>query len=338
MDLIESYITWLEHNRGRAERTGAKYRQALVRLSTFLEQRGKQLQQATRDDLEAFTGLHAHQELKLAPRARRPLVAAIRGFYAWAFEHVHISGNPAAGVDYPKTGRRLPRAMSLGNAEKLLMQCDLGEFLGVRDAAILSVIIGCGPRISGAMGLNEEDLIWYADAGRERLAIRFLEKGDKERLVPAPTETALLIHAYLGHQDLEAIDRTLPTGERVLWVSTRNRTIPPHEYHGDARRLSARRFFKRLRLYGEMAGIPTEELHPHALRHLFGTELAESDVDLLVRQDLLGHADPKTTQIYTTLAMRKKASVVDHASPLRKMRTPVSDLARHVERSKGRPS
>lgn len=334
MDLIESYISWLEHNRGRAERTATKYRQALARLATFLDLSGKKLEQATRDDLEAFTGLHAHQQLKLAPRARRPLVAAIRGFYTWAADHGHLAGNPAAGVDYPKTGRRLPRAMSLGNAEKLLMQCDLSEFLGVRDAAILSVIIGCGPRISGVMGLNEEDLIWYADAGRERLAIRFREKGDKERLVPAPTETALLIHAYLGHQDLEGIDRTLPTGERVLFISTANRTVPPHEYHGEARRLRERAFFKRLRSYGEKAGIPSEELHPHAMRHLFGTELAESDVDLLLRQDLLGHADPKTTQVYTSLAMRKKVAAVDRASPLRKMRTPVSDLARHLERSR----
>lgn len=333
MDLIESYITWLEMNRGRAPRTAKKYRQALERLVVYLAKEGKTLEQATREQLEAFTGLHAHKELKLRPRARRPLVAAVRGFYAWAASHGHVESNPAAAVDYPKAGRVLPRAMTLVSAEQLLMQCDLSEFRGVRDAAILSILIGCGPRISGVLSLNQEDLIWYAVEDRERLAIRFREKGDKERLVPAPIETALMIHAYLGHQELDGIDRSLESGDRVLFVSTRNRTVPPHEYNGEVRRLKARAFFQQLRKYGEKAGIPAEQLHPHAMRHLFGTELAEHDIDLLIRQDLLGHEDPKTTQIYTTLAMRKKSAAIDAANPLRKMNIPVSELARQLERS-----
>lgn len=331
MDLIDEYCSWLRHNKGRADRTVDKYRQQLERLDSFLAESGQTLASAELGHLEAYAGVHAHQKLQLNSRARRPLVAAVRGFYAWAYDRGHIALNPANRLEYPKTGRPLPRAMSMDSAERLLMQCDLEEFTGARDAAMLSILIGCGPRISGVCALNQEDLLWYQEDGRERLAIRFTEKGGKERIEPAPHETALYLHAYLGHPDLDAIDRTLEDGQHVLFVSTRNRKIPEHEYHGEARRIATRSFFDRMRKYGEAAGIPEEQLHPHALRHLFGTQLAEHDVDLLLRQELMGHADPKTTEIYTALAMRKKTETMDRASPIRHIRSHVSELARRLE-------
>ena len=332
MDPVDGFCDWLKHNKGRSDATADKYRQALQRLHAYLEEHGRTFATATLDDLEAFTGLHAHQQLRLKPRARRPLVAAVRGFYTWAYPRGYVAENTASYLAYPRAGKPLPRAMSLSNAEALFMQCDLDTFIGVRDAAIISVLIGCGPRISGVCSLNEESLVWYRDdEDQERLSIRFVEKGSKERLVPAPRETALMLHAYLGHHELEEIDRALDSGERVLFVSTHNTMVPPHEYHGSARRLSARAVFDRLRRYGELAGIPKDELHPHALRHLYGTELAEHDVDLLLRQELMGHEDPKSTKIYTALAQRKKASAVEHASPMKHIRSPVSDLARHLD-------
>ena len=330
MDLIEGYLAWLQHNKGRAERTVTKYRRYLEQLAAWLqEEQGASLLAATREQLEVYTGLHAHQELQLRPRARRPLVAAVKGFYQWAASSGHIPRSPAAALEYPKIGERLPRAMSLSHLELLMMQPDLSTFVGVRDAAMLGVIAGCGVRISSAVALDEEDLLWHeAD---ERLVIRFPGKGGKENLVPAPPETTMLLHAYLGHPELMEVDRTLEDGRHVLFVSDRNRMVPPHKYHGEARRLGERGFFKRMRQYGEAAGIPEDELHPHALRHLFGTEMVEHDVNLLVHQALMGHADPKTTQGYSRLALRKKTAAVDRASPLRNINTPVSALVRELE-------
>ena len=110
--------------------------------------------------------------------------------------------------------------------------------------------------------------------------------------------------------------------------------IPLHEYHGEQRRIAPRSIHDMIQTYGRRLQLPADQLHPHALRHLFGTELAESDMDLIKSQALLGHADPKTSAIYMRLAMRKLAKVVDVASPLRKIKTPVTDLARHLEQSK----
>jgi site-specific recombinase XerD len=330
--LIESWLTHLHHNRGRSPTTVGKYRGYLARLVAWLIEQDKRLGEATDQDLEAFSGLVMHRE-GLSPRSRRALVAAIRGFYSWAVTSRAIGTNPAAALPYPKSGLRLPVAMQLRNAERLLMEPDIGTFMGVRDAAMLALMMGCGLRISGLLALNQSDLTFTEVEGVEWLIIRTREKGNRERLVPAPHEARLLVRAYLGHHELEQIDRTLPDGDQVLFVGTRNRSIPEHEYRGEARRLKPRSVRDMVTRYGEAAGIPRDQLYPHAMRHLYGTELAEEDVDLLVRQTLMGHASPTSTKIYTHLAARKLTKAVRTGNPLAKINTPVSDLMRHLEKA-----
>ena len=99
--------------------------------------------------------------------------------------------------------------------------------------------------------------------------------------------------------------RTLPNGDRVLFVNRNNTQCPAHERYGEKLRIKADSFAGILKKYGKEQGIPNVVLHPHAFRHLFGMELAESDIDLLIRQVLLGHAKPETTGIYSQLAMNK---------------------------------
>lgn len=326
-DPIDRWLQFKEHSEGCSSATSTKYRGYMLRLQKHLAADGKALHDALVEDLEGFVGLHMHKE-GLSPRSRRALVAAVRGFYAWSTRHGHIKKDPSETLGYPKGGNRLPIPMSLQNAEKILMQPDLDTFIGVRDAAILATLMGCGPRISGLVRLNMSSLIFFQDDGKEHLVVKIKEKGNKERLVPAPDETRLLIRAYLGHDEIERIDRTLPDGDSVLFVGVRNRRVPDHEYHGERRRISPRSVNDMIVHYGAAAGVPRSELHPHAMRHLYGAELAEEDVDLDLRQALLGHNDPKTTQIYSHLAMRKLRKAVMQANPLRKIRTPVSDLVR----------
>jgi len=328
-ELIDRFLIFKE-SAGMSPATIDKYRRYLVMLDAWLGDMS--IDKAKRPALEEFTGPYAHKELNLTPTARKPLIAALRGFYGWLEREQIVRKSPAADIVYPKAGRKLPVAMQLSNAEKLLMQPDLSTFKGVRDAAMLSILIGCGPRISGIRALNDSSLVWYGGDGGLELAIMFTEKGNRQRLVPAHPDTMWMIRAYLGHEELEGIDRTLPDGDSVLFVSTRNRFIPEHEYFGEARRISIRGIADMIKHYGEQEGIPAKELHAHALRHLFGTELAESDVDILIRQALLGHADPRTTEIYSHLAMRKLTKASRKASPLSKIHTPVSGLAEKMEK------
>lgn len=328
---LDDWLLWKQHNQGRAAATVDKYRGYILRLFDWLDRQGVEYSRVTRDQLDQFAGIWSHQQ-GLSPRSRRALVAALRGYYAWLQRQGAVATTPASGLEYPKAGRSLPTAASLRTAETLLMAQDLGTFLGVRNAALLGLLVGGGLRLAELCRLNDTDLLWIQERNKpQRLVVRVKGKGDKQRLVPLPAESRLLLRAYLGHPDLAAIDRTLESGEQVLFVSTNNRNIPEHEYRGERRRLSPRSVQDMIETTGSRLGIARAELHPHALRHLYGTELAEDNVDLLQRQALMGHEDPKTTQIYSHLAHRRLAEVVDKSGPLSKITTPVSDLLREVD-------
>jgi len=340
--LVEAWLAWLEHNRGATQSTLRCYELHLLRMGKWFAAppRDPKLAAATADplsatsaDLQKYTGIYAHS-LGISPRGRRPIVAAVRGFYKWAKQQRHVARNPAELLPYPAAGLRLPRSPSIAEAERLLMQPDIDTFIGLRDATMIAILIGCGLRLSGLMGLNESSVIWEADAsGIERLTLRVVEKGRRERLVPAPREVAMLMRAYLGHPDLAAIDRTLANGDQVLFVTVRNRVVSIADYHGERRRIARKTIWQMIERYSRRARISEGARHPHALRHLYGTELTESDTPLLQTQALMGQEDPKNTAIYTHLAQRKLREVVDKANPLAKMRSPLLSTLRSLDRA-----
>lgn len=323
--LVKKWLEVKELNEGKSPQTTKKYGYYLSLLSAYCDEHGLDPLNICRKDLESFVGMYLHKR-QLAPRSRRTAVAAVKGFYAWAFDNGHTSNDPAGKLPYPIGIRSLPVAMGLKHFESLLQDCDLDTFLGVRDAAIISLLGGCGLRLGGVCGLNMADIFMYEHGDQERLAIKVLEKGNKERMMPIPLEAQLFLRVYLGHPELRSINRKLPNGDEVVFVTTMNRHINDWDYYGDARRMSPRAVQKMIAQRGESAGIPAKQCHPHALRHLTGTEYAEDDLDLLTRQMLLGHADPSATAVYTQLAVRKLTTQVDKANPLSKVRTQVTPL------------
>lgn len=333
LESIDKFLAFYRDNRGRSGRTVEIYRLALLRLQDFLAESNLDWKQASHDDLLLFTGLWLHRKGLKDPISRRPHVAAVRVFYHWAASRGLVKNSPAESIPYPFIGRKLPRVLTLANAEKLMWAPDFSTFEGVRDGAMLGLLIGCGLRVSGIVALNQGAILQETLEGQPRLVLRVIEKGNKERRLPVPEQADLLLRLYLEHPDLKQIDRALPSGDQVLFVSTRNRLVPAHEYRGENRRLRRRAVLMMVKKYGDQQGIPEEQLHPHALRHLYGTELREDEVDLITRQRLMGHADPKTTAIYDHLAFRKVTRDVDRANPLAKIRTPASDLLQRLKRS-----
>lgn len=327
-DLVEGFLEYKRHNRGRSERTVQIYRRALDLMVECVGQ--KDLKSISQDELVAFTGPWLAKRGIIA-QSRRPYVAAVRQFYQWLYMRREIERNPSTGVPYPQSGQKLPRTISLANTESLMWAPDFNTFEGVRDGAMMALLVGCGIRVSGLVKLNVSDVIDELVNEQPRLFIRVIEKGDRERLVPVPAEADLQLRIYMEHPDLKEIDRELPGGDKVLFVSLRNRSCPPVDYRGARRRMRRAAVFEMVRKHGRSKGIPDEQLHPHALRHLYGTELAEADVNILVHQQLMGHSDPKSTQIYTHLAKRKLVMEVDRANPLAKMRTPTSDILKRLK-------
>ncbi len=324
--LIHEFATWLERNEGRSERTVTKYIGYIRLLQAWAKENGHDLMRVKTQDLEHFTGLYMH-ERGLRPRSRRAVVSSVRKFYKWLRRRGLVRQDPASDLTHPHAGKSLPVMMDLHHVEALIMAPGVDSFLGRRDTAIISLMAGCGLRVGGIVGLNESHLIFYLDdQKRERLAVKVTEKGSKQRIVPAPDDCWALVRAYLGDPELEGIDRALADGDQVLFVSTNNRNISPAAYHGEARRLRRGAVWDIIRRHGKRAGIPKHQMHPHALRHTFGTELAEYDVDLLVRQALMGHANASSTEVYTHLAQRKLREAMDKANPFRRVKTPVSSL------------
>jgi integrase/recombinase XerD len=329
LEIIQNFINYIETNEGLSTSTGDKYMGYLVRLNQYCIDNDLQLLRLDTERAEHFTGLHLH-ELGLAPRSRKAVVSCVRKFYAWCFKKGLIDEDPARELTQPKAGRRIGNKIELDNMEKLIMAPGLDTFLGLRDTAIISVLSGCGLRASGLVSLNESSLIFVKEKEREKLYLKLIEKEDKQRIVPAPNEVWALIRAYLGHPELNEFDRSLEDGDKVLFVKTRDRTIPLNEFHGDNTRLKRKAINNLINKYGALTGIPSDQLGPHAMRHLYGTELTEDNVDVAVRQELMGHEDIKSQAIYNHMAMRKLRKEVDRANPLSKINTPVTDLIKEL--------
>ena len=329
----KSITDWLDFkigSQGRSLSTIVKYRSYIERLVKYLSAQGRDVYTATEDDLVDFTGLHCHKA-GLAPASRKAVVAAVRGFYEFLYKTKQIKFNVGDDLIYPSIGRRVPIAMQLQNSELLLMQPDISSLVGLRDAALIALLIGCGMRVSGLCSLNESNIFAFGSGKEQRYGLRVKEKGGHERVLPLPHEAYILLASYLGHPDLQTIDRTLANGDQVVFVSFRNRHIAVHEYRGEHRRLSKNGVNQVIKKHAEAAGIPMNEAHAHAIRHLLGAEMAENDATLLDMQAQLGHADPKATAIYVQIAIRKRTAMIDKANPLSKIQTPVSPLVRELK-------
>ncbi len=329
LELLENWLSFKQANEGRSLATVNKYRVWIGRLITWLG--STDLLAASADQLKEFTGMHLYRQ-KMTPSSRRVAVAAVKGFYSWCAAEKQLPADPAAALPYPAIGRGLPKAMGLHNAERLLMAPDLSTFTGLRDAAMLSLLMGTGLRLSGLCSLNRSNLVTYVHKNVTRMALRVTEKGGHVRIVPVPTEAMILLQAYLGHPELQEIDTAIDGGDHVLLVSLKNRCVPECDYRGEARRLRPGGVQKMLRRHAEAAGIPLDEAHPHALRHLLGAELAENSVTPLEIKTILGHADVNTSAIYVNLALRKLTELIDTANPLSKVRSPVADLVRELRK------
>lgn len=329
--LIDAHMEYIGVARGRSARTQEAYRLALERLAQFLD--GGHLLAAGPDELEMFCGLWL-QKKGIVAQSRKPYISAVKGFYRWARARGFVEVSAAQDVSHPQMTYQLPDTISLANAERLLCAPDLGTFKGIRDSAMLHVLMGCGLRVTGLCQLNEGDLQHDVIDGQVRMALLVTEKGKRDRLVPVPKETAMLLQVYLGHEDLGRIDRNVKgrggRPDRVLFVSVRNATVAAHQYRGENRRIGRQSVHDMMQRYGKAVGIPAQQLHPHALRHLFGTELVEDDVPTVSVQKLMGHLSEKSTSLYVMLSKRKTTRLVDQHGPIAKVRTPVSDLLKRL--------
>ena len=223
-------------------------------------------------------------------RSLRRNLSSVRAFYKYLLTRGEVTQNPAEGITTPRTEKRLPKTLDVEQSARLVEIKGDGE-LAVRDRAILELMYSSGLRLAECVGLD----LYSVDIRDALVTVR--GKGNKTRKVPVGKYALDAVSAWLKvRPQLAAL------GETALFVSTRGN------------RLSTRSVQQRLRHWALKQGLDTH-VHPHMLRHSFATHMLESSGDLRAVQELLGHADISTTQIYTNLDFQHLAGVYDQAHP-----------------------
>jgi len=291
--LLESFLALLTAR--RAPRTVEAYRRDLAALAAFL---GRPPATANADDVQSWLAdLRARGQ---APSSIARRAAAARTFFRHLVALGFRSDNPAAEVELPRRHKRLPRSLSPREVERLLEAANGVSPRTLRDRALVELLYGAGLRVSEAVGL---------DGGRidlENRLVRCLGKGDKERIVP------------LGREAAEALRRYLSRGRPFL-----NRRHRPELFlNAQGGALTRAGAFLILRRLSAKAGLEPERVHPHLLRHSFATHLLEGGADLRSVQEMLGHADLGTTELYTHVSERRRRDTYFKAHPHARRRLP----------------
>lgn len=277
--IIDQFLdaAWME--KGLSGNSLSAYRQDLLALSQWLEQKHKKLIQAHRSDLMDY--LQHRLTEKYGSRSTARLLSCLRGFYRYWLREGSLTEDPTLQIDSPKLGRPLPKSLSEQDVEALLNAPDITQAIGLRDKAMLELLYACGLRVTELVSLSVNQI------NLRQGVIRVLGKGSKERLVPMGEEAS----SWLGRYIQEGRADFLSQQSDVLFPSNRGQTM------------TRQTFWHRIKHYAKVAGI-TKPLSPHTLRHAFATHLLNHGADLRVVQMLLGHSDVSTTQIYTHIAQQ----------------------------------
>ncbi len=293
---LNQYLNHLQQERRLSPHTHAAYSRDLQALIHFCDQHSKEDWPAlTAHDIRAFAAACHRQGL--AGRSIQRRLSAVRGLYEFLLREGRIGHNPAQDIRAPKSERRLPGVLDVDQMERLLTIVT-SQPLAVRDQALMELMYSSGLRLSELTGLDLPDL--DLDGG----LVTVIGKGRKTRVVPVGRKAVTALHAWLGiRNDL------LPPGseQRALFIGR------------GGKRLAARSVQQRLDQWARRQGMEGR-VHPHMLRHSFASHLLESSGDLRAVQELLGHADISTTQVYTHLDFQHLADVYDKAHPRAKRR------------------
>jgi len=262
----------------------------LRQFQTYLKEQSISWVDVTQKDVAAYLAVLEGHSLAARTRARK--TAALRSFYQYLLEEQKIEQNPCAYLPTPKLPQKLPRILSENEVLALLEAPTLDKPAGYRDRAMLEVLYGSGLRVSELVGLNVGDIDQMG-------FVRCLGKGGKERIIPLGSHALTAAFKYLRH----ARPKLQPNpGETALFLNTRGG------------RLTRQGFWKIIRHWAKQAGI-TRDISPHMLRHSFATHLLRHGADLRAVQEMLGHVDLATTQIYTHLEKGQLREVYQKTHP-----------------------
>ena len=291
-DLLEQFLNYLAIEKGLRPRSLEAYRRDLQDWIEFAEARERAVTSASIDSILSLFFVHMH-DLGLSPRSMARKSSAIKGFYRFLLRENHIDLDPTALLERPRIGRPLPKVLSQQEVEKILQQPDLTTPFGLRDRAILEILYATGIRESELIDLKLGNL----NAAAEFLSVT--GKGGRERIVP------------IGQYAIAAVNEYLKSGRNKLLKDISERTLFLNPYGKPMSRMGV---WKIIRKYALMAGI-NRDVSPHVFRHSCATHMLEGGAGIIAVQEMLGHVDVSTTQIYTHLTGKDLKNIHRKAHP-----------------------
>jgi len=304
-DWAEAFLEMMAVERAAAKNTLTAYARDLADAAGFVAGRGRDLSDATAEDVEAYFAAMGARGLAASTASRRR--AAVRQFYRFVLGEGWRADDPSRRVEAPRKGRTLPKVLSRAEVDRLIAAAATRDGAqGLRLACMVELAYASGLRISELTGLT------LAALARDPAYLIVRGKGGKERLAPLNDAARTAVKAYLEVRPGFLRRKGKEGGAKANpWL------FPSRGKEG---RLTPRRFGQLLDEAAAGAGIDPARVSPHVLRHAFATHLLEGGADLRVVQTLLGHADIGTTQIYTHVAGDRLAEVVATKHPLAKKR------------------
>lgn len=274
---LDSFLDQLVFARGLSENTREAYGNDLRAFGDFLSRRGiANLESVRRIDIVRFLGMEQSEGFAETTRVRR--LNAIRTFFTWLYEEEGLPENPSDALLRPRLWQRLPESLTEAQVARLLAAADGEGHLPIRNRAMLELLYACGLRASELCGLQLEDL------HLDEAFLRCTGKGSKQRVVPIGASAIAAVRRYLA--DSRPLLAKRSAADPTVFLSIRGRGISRESLW---------------RVVAEAAGKAglAGEVHPHTLRHCFATHLLDHGANIRAIQEMLGHADISTTQIYT---------------------------------------
>lgn len=292
--VVDGFLIHLSVERGLSRNTTLAYGRDLAAFGAHLENEGI----STIADLERGHVVGFLEQLERrgqGARSRARALVSVRRLVAFAIAEKLLDHDPLEGLEHRKPGVPLPKTLRLDETEALLAAVDPATPLGVRDLAMVEVLYGAGLRVTELVSLE------LSGVDLRGGLLRVTGKGDKERIVP------------LGHAALAAVAQYLEEGRSALLGSRNDGQALFLTRRGTG--MTRQNFFALLRKLAVKAGVPTDRVSPHVLRHAFATDLLNGGADLRSIQSMLGHTDLATTQIYTHVSKARLRETVDERHP-----------------------
>jgi len=298
--LIELFLDMIAAERGASVNTLDAYRRDLADFSADLTVKNQTIAAADSDALRAYLGRLSKRQLAPASVARR--LSAIRQLYRFLYSEGRRGDDPAAAIEGPKRGRRLPKVLSIREVDELLAQAKTATQSESKSERLRAARMECLLEVLYATGLRVSELVALPDsaARRDQRMLVIRGKGGRERLVPLNDAARRTMKDYLALREEAKADKS-----KWLFPS-----------FGESGHLTRQHFARELKALAASAGLKAAQVSPHVLRHAFASHLLQNGADLRVVQTLLGHADISTTQIYTHVLEERLKSLVRDLHPL----------------------